>query len=196
MSDGDPLVALGVVARVLEANSCRFALVGGLAVSVRAEVRFTRDVDLAIVAADDREVERVVQQLGGSGYSPHAIVEQEAIRRIATVRLDTPRGVTVDLLAASSGIELEIVAAATVVELPPAGRIPIARAEDLVALKVLAASPRRKQDVIDFENLVRLNPSLDLARVRTLLDLITARGFNRNEVLGEKLDRLLAAMAE
>ncbi len=35
----------------------RWALIGGLAVAVRAEPRFTRDVDLAVAVADDRELE-------------------------------------------------------------------------------------------------------------------------------------------
>jgi len=47
-------------------------------------------------------------------------VEQEATRRLATIRLIPPgereRGVVVDLLFASSGIEREIVAGAQVVE--------------------------------------------------------------------------------
>jgi|GEM_PF-4672787 len=47
-------VARGEMARALEARERPFALVGGLAVSVRGEVRFTRDVDLA------REMARLV----------------------------------------------------------------------------------------------------------------------------------------
>jgi hypothetical protein len=44
---------VGPIARALEARGRRFALVGGLAVSLRAEVRFTRDVDLAVVAQEE-----------------------------------------------------------------------------------------------------------------------------------------------
>jgi hypothetical protein len=40
----------------------RFALVGGLAVSVRAEVRFTRDVDLAVAVSSDAEAESLVHR--------------------------------------------------------------------------------------------------------------------------------------
>jgi hypothetical protein len=35
----------------------RFALVGGLAVSARAEPRMTRDADLAVVVNDDHDAE-------------------------------------------------------------------------------------------------------------------------------------------
>ena len=37
----------------------RLALVGGLAVSARAEPRFTRDVDLAVAVVSDDEAERL-----------------------------------------------------------------------------------------------------------------------------------------
>lgn len=36
------------IARLLETRGKRFALVGGIAVSVRVEPRFTRDVDLVV----------------------------------------------------------------------------------------------------------------------------------------------------
>lgn len=47
MSPDEALVA---VAARLRHHRIPFALVGGLAVSIRGEVRFTRDVDLAVAA--------------------------------------------------------------------------------------------------------------------------------------------------
>lgn len=100
----------------LKGLGARFALVGGLAVSVRAEPRFTRDVDLVVAVSTDREAEAIVRALLGRGYRVLAQVEQEAVRRLATVRLQPPGpdriGLVVDLLFASSGIEIEIVARA------------------------------------------------------------------------------------
>ena len=106
MADTRPEVVLGQIAAHL-AELCRpIALVGGLAVSLRAEVRFTRDVDLAITALDDADVEQLVHALRGVGYSPVATVEHLTRRRLATVRLASPKGIVVDLLAASSGRSL------------------------------------------------------------------------------------------
>ena len=51
-----PRVGLRQVARDLERAGCRWALLGGLAVSVRAEPRFTRDIDLAVAVESDRVV--------------------------------------------------------------------------------------------------------------------------------------------
>jgi hypothetical protein len=50
-------------------------LVGGLAVSVRAEVRFTRDVDIAVAVADDAEAESLTYELRLAGYTAVASVE-------------------------------------------------------------------------------------------------------------------------
>jgi len=53
----------------LDALKVRWALIGGLAVSVRSVPRFTKDLDFAIAAANDPEAEDVVHQLRGRGYS-------------------------------------------------------------------------------------------------------------------------------
>jgi len=183
--------ALAAAAADIAAEGKRFALVGGLAVSVRAEVRFTRDVDLAVAVDDDMEAESLVYALRSRGYAGLASVEHEAQSRLATIRLRSPQGVKVDLLFASSGIEAETIARATVVALPSVGIIPIARAEELLSLKVLSMTDERLQDRIDARSLLRVNVDLDLACVRDNLRLITERGYARKQDLAAKLANLL-----
>ena len=65
----------------------RFALVGGLAVSARTEPRLTRDADLAVLVADDRDAEALVRDLQACGWRVVAAIEQNAAGRLATVRL-------------------------------------------------------------------------------------------------------------
>lgn len=91
-----------------DALHLRWALIGGLAVSARAEPRFTRDVDVCVVVDDDAAAEATVRQLCGLGYVVDSLVEHRYVARLATVRLWPPLrdGVVVDLLFASSGIEL------------------------------------------------------------------------------------------
>lgn len=60
--------ALRAAVEDLRASGVKVALVGGLAVSARTEPRFTRDVDLAIAVAGDREAERVANALTSRGY--------------------------------------------------------------------------------------------------------------------------------
>lgn len=192
MSDLGPELALHEIAVQLRRLGKRFALVGGLAVSLRAEVRFTRDVDLAIDVADDAEVEDLVRDLRAVGYEAIALVENQERGRLAIVRLESPSGVVVDLLAASSGIEREIVDRAAPLTLEGVGEIPVARAEELLASKVLSMTERRLQDRIDALNLVLVNDELDLAAVREALRRITERGYDRGQDLEEKLADLLA----
>ena len=185
--------ALAGAARELAAAGKRFALVGGLAVSVRAEVRFTRDVDFAVAVADDAEAEALVFVLRNSGYTAVASVEHDTLARLATVRLLSPQGIKVDLLFASSGIEAEAVERATLVTLPDIAELPVVRAEELLAMKVLSMTDERLQDRIDAKNLLLFNAELDLVRVHGLLRLIKERGFHRGQDLEAKLEGLLAA---
>ena len=76
MSDADRLdIALARVCIDLTTRDVPFALVGGLAVSLRSRVRFTRDIDLAIKIASDAEVESLTLALQASGYRVKALVE-------------------------------------------------------------------------------------------------------------------------
>jgi hypothetical protein len=120
-------------------------------------------------------------------------VEHEATSRLATIRLRSPQAVKVDLLFASSGIERETITRAGIVEVPPVGDLPIARAEELLAMKVLSMSDERLQDRIDARNLLRMSINLDLECVRDNLRLITTRGYARKQDLDAKLAELLKA---
>ena len=62
----------------LDGQGKKWTLVGGLAVVVRGEPRFTRDADLAIAVENDTEAESLVRGLQGQGYSVFATVEHQA----------------------------------------------------------------------------------------------------------------------
>lgn len=172
-----------------------WALVGGLAVSARTAPRFTRDVDLAVAVPDDRHAEELVHRLVQRGYAVLALMEQEAARRLATVRLappgETVEGVVVDLLFASSGIEREIAGAAEPLAILEGVVVPVAGLGHLLALKVLAEDPRRPQDRTDIRSLVEAAEPGDLEIARQSLALIQARGFHRDKRLLEEFERLI-----
>jgi len=176
----------------------QWALVGGFAVSVRAEPRFTRDIDLAVAVRDDGDAEGLVRALGARGYRVLALVEHEGAKRLATVRLLPPgegeAGVVVDLLFASSSLEPEIVASAEALEVFPGVRVPVARVPHLISLKLLARDDdRRPQDRVDLRALLAVATSADIAEARTLLTLISERGFDRARDLAGDLDSLLGS---
>jgi hypothetical protein len=187
--------ALAAIVRDLTRVGKGHALVGGLAVSVRAEVRFTRDVDMAVAVADDSDAEALILLLRDGGYKAIASIEHDAVGRLSTVRLLSPHEVKVDLLFASSGIEHEIVARATDVQLGSVGTVPVACAEELLAMKVLSMTDLRLQDRIDAQQLIACNPTLDFGRVRDDLRLITERAFNRDQHLEAKLETLQSRSA-
>jgi len=116
------------VGGAIERTGHGYALVGGLAVSARAEPRFTRDIDLTVAVADDRDAERLVRTLAATSLEPSFLVEQEEVGRLASIRLSDPTelaGVAIDLLFASSGIEHEIVRDAERLELAPGVVVPV-----------------------------------------------------------------------
>ena len=184
---------LVTIARVMTALKSRFALVGGLAVGVRCEPRFTKDIDLAVSVASDRDAEATVWALKERGYEISMVLEHETTGRLSTLRLQAPgaeqEGVVVDVLFASSGIEPELVSAAELLEVTHAVTMPVARIGDLIALKTLARDDRRRpQDAGDLRALLRAANPEDLALARAAVKLITARGYHR----GRDLDALLA----
>ncbi len=165
-----------------------WALVGGLAVSIRTEPRFTRDIDLAVAVCDDPAAESLVFELQAKGFRTLATVEQQETRRLATARMapaggqDT--GLMVDLLFASSGIEAEVCAAAEPLAVFPGITVPVARIHHLIALKVLARDDRtRPQDAADLRLLIAAARTPDLDASLEAMRLIEARGFHRGRNL-------------
>ena len=176
------------VARDLDELEIKWALVGGLAVSSRAEPRTTRDVDVAIVADNDDAAESLISELQARGYRIITVIEQSGVGRLATVRLEAPRqdkrSVFVDALFASSGIESELVAAATRIKVFADVEVPVATIGHLIALKILARDDReRPQDFDDIRALLAEAGKTDLEQAIEALKLIERRGFNRGRDL-------------
>jgi predicted nucleotidyltransferase len=185
-------VLLRRVAALLESRHQAWALVGGLAVSVRTEPRFTRDLDLAVAVVDDQAAEALVLSLQTAGFRALATVEQEATHRLATARMapfgDQPQGMMLDLLFASSGIEAEVCKEAELLQVFPEVFVPVARLHHLMALKALARDDRnRPQDAADLRQLMAAAQDADLAVACDAARLIEARGFNRSRDLVEAL---------
>ena len=189
--------ALRQVCADLTETGHSFALVGGLAVSARTEPRFTRDADIAVAVASDIEAEALIRILRGAGNEIEAIVEQEAVGRLATARLRRflePTSPVVDLLFASSGIEPEVVAEADEIELLARLRVRVATTAHLIALKILARDDvARPQDAGDLRALLRVASAVDVTEARAALRLIAERGYHRGRDLQAELEKLLQA---
>jgi hypothetical protein len=187
------LDSLSAAAADLRELNKPFALIGGLAVSLRTEPRFTRDADLVVAVESDLEAEEMVRVLSARGYSLHAAVEQMALGRLATARLRSrvAGGIIVDLLFASSGIEGEIAAAAEDMTVARGVRMPVARVGHLIALKLLSQdADRRRQDLIDLDHLksVADDDEWDLAERACVV--IVQRGFHCGRDLAARVSEL------
>ncbi|MCG8455127.1 MAG: nucleotidyl transferase AbiEii/AbiGii toxin family protein, partial [Holophagales bacterium] len=158
----------------LRAVGAHWAVIGGLAVSAHAEPRTTQDVDVVVAVRKDRGAERIVGALQGRGYQVHQTLEHAEPDRLSTVRLRPPgpeyRTVLVDLLFASSGIEVEIADLALDLEVVSGLVAPVARIGHLIALKVLAARPDRPKDTHDAQALLQQSSAEELDLARKSLD--------------------------
>jgi predicted nucleotidyltransferase len=187
-----------IVTQHLRGIGVEFALVGGIAVSLRTIERFTKDVDFAISVEEDREAEAIVESLGQAGFRIAMFLERDEDGRLATVRLKSGGEVEVfvDLLFATSGIENEVIADATPIEVFPGFIVKLATIPALIAMKLLSADwERRPQDIIDLQSLLNNAESSELVNARQLVDLITERGYNRNKDLQKDLDRYIEQFA-
>jgi hypothetical protein len=187
----------------LRAIRARWAVVGGLAVSARAEPRTTQDVDVMVVVSDDQEAEHTVVLLRNRGYIIHTPIEHAERGRLLAVRMlwrGDEAGVFLDIMFASSGIEREVVAEADLYEVLPGLFAPVAKAGHLLALKVLALRPDRPQDrpqdLIDIRELLAVADDNELRRARQALELISRRGFDRGKDLEAELEEQLRQSRE
>ncbi len=175
------------VGRLLTDAGYRWALVGGLAVSVRAEPRFTRDIDLAVAASSDQDAEALIRRLVTAGFTVLATLEHDVLQRLATVRLIPPGGtldsIVVDLLFASSGIEREICTAAEPLEIASGLTVPVARTGHLLAQKILSRGPDRLQDDLDIRALMAGVDHAEKNRCRQALQAVADMGANRGKDL-------------
>jgi predicted nucleotidyltransferase len=175
-------------AALLDKRMQPWALIGGLAVSVRTEPRFTRDLDLAVAVASDAAAESLIHEMQAYGYVPVATVEQEQTCRLATVRMIPAslqsEGLLLDILFASSGIEAEICRDAEILHISRHLAVPVASVPHLIVLKILARDDRtRPQDALDLRQLISGADADDMALALDAARLIEARGYNRGRDL-------------
>lgn len=169
------------------------ALVGGLAVSARAEPRFTRDVDFAVAVDSDAQAERVIFALQQRGFLVAAVIEQTTTQRLATVRMrEGGDGPFVDLWFASCGAEPEIVAFATPLDVLGVS-VAVASVGDLIAMKLVSRDPKRRpRDQQDLVELGAIADAGDWTRAASTIEIITQRGFARGRDLRAALAELRA----
>lgn len=170
----------------LSSREIPWALVGGLAVTLRASPRTTADIDVMVPLPGDPQAESLIGFLISRGWR----VEREFTDREGSVRLrgPLPASETVDLMLHVAGIEAEVAAGADFMVVLDHFEAPVASRAALIALKVLAGRDKDREDLATL--LERAEPA-EIREARRLLDLIERRGFDRDKDLQSELDRLL-----
>jgi hypothetical protein len=148
----EPLqVTLADAAAFLEKEGIAYALVGGMAVSLRGQPRVTADVDMVIAIDVDRAL-ALVGRLGQSKFQPLFDGIEEVIERAFILPLrHRSTHVKLDLAIGLSGFERQSIARAQPVEVA-GSQISVATAEDLLVMKVLAGRPQDEQDIAGLVN--------------------------------------------
>lgn len=178
--------AIRALSTDLTACGVPHALVGGLAVSVRTEPRFTRDVDVVAVIGKD-DVDAIARRLAAHGHAIEAIMAGADDDSVAGIRL-RHRSVREDVLLTFSGLEAEACASAERIEVLPGVIVPVATTPHLIVLKLIAIAEReRLQDRADIEALIRAASAAERAEVTALLPRVRSAHRTRPERLTELL---------
>ena len=153
---------------------------GAQAALVHGAVRMTADVD-ATVFPGDLTTEELVEALEAQGFELRG-VETDFVREtrvLPLVHLET--GVNADVVIGGPGIEESFRSRAESADL--GGTIvPVAAAEDVVAMKILGGRPKDREDVIAI--IAAQGPSLNYNRVRATLELLE-KALDRSDLVVE-----------
>lgn len=186
----------------LHSSGVGFALIGALAVGVRAEERFTKDLDFAISVRDQDDAMRVLRHLVDTlRYREPRPFNDNTVdfKGVSLLPPDIESPFPVDILWNACGVEREIVARAERVQFLPGVFVGVATRADLIAMKILALDDaRRPRDRGDLAALLRSATAVEVAESRALLRLMEVRGVGfplGKDDLSAELDQALELYA-
>jgi Nucleotidyl transferase AbiEii toxin, Type IV TA system len=160
---GDAVRAVESMAEAFEARSVRYALIGGLAITVRGRPRFTRDVDF-LLEVPQVVLPNLLDDLTERSFvlDPAVVIRQFVGEHVATF---TFAGVRIDWLKPVLPLYARTLADAALLEWTQGHTVRVATAEGLVLTKMVAFRP---QDQIDIDGLLTANrDTIDVGLIRT-----------------------------
>lgn len=158
--------AVRAVARALDETGRPWMFIGGVAVIALGVPRLTVDVD-ATITAEGVDPEELIARLSGHAIAPR-IPDAAGFARHRNVVLLRHGSSQVDVDVSLAFLPFELDALRSSLAVDWVGlRIPVARPQDLVVYKLVAARPR---DLDDVEKLLLLHrEQIDVARVRRIM---------------------------
>jgi predicted nucleotidyltransferase len=182
------LGALQAVSKWLSGSGVEFAVIGGVAASLRGRPRVTKDVDL-VAFVDENDWASLLRSGAKRGIVPRIDNALDFARTTRVLLLvHEPTHIEVDLSFGLLPFESELVQRAEVREIHGV-RFPLATAEDVIVMKALALRPR---DVADIEGIVESVADLDLDRIRATVATLSAALEGEDHL--SRLDEILRAV--
>lgn len=156
----DPLEALG---RLLSRFGHRGVVIGGIAVSLLGEARFTEDLDAMVLLSID-EIPHFLTVAKEEGIEPR-ISQAEAFARRNRVLLlrHVPSQTDIDVSLGVLPFEEEMVERSVIHKIDDTLQIRLPTPEDLIIMKAIAHRPK---DLLDIQGIIQSHPNLDKARIQ------------------------------
>lgn len=155
----DPLEALVKLFSHLDHQG---VVIGGVAVSLLGEARFTEDLD-AVVLLSVNEIPNFMMAAKREGFEPRVSQAEDFARRNRVLLLHHTHSQTdVDISLGILPFEQEMVQRSVVHEIDEALKIRLPTPEDLIILKAVAHRP---QDMLDIQGIIQSHPDLDRKRI-------------------------------
>ncbi len=149
--------ALEEIAEILGELALPYMVIGGQAVLLYGEPRFTRDIDITVVM-DFSLAEKVIHAFQNRGYTPIVKDPLNFIRQTFVLPLvKKSEGIRVDLIVGLTPYEKEAIKRGNKVKIINIW-VNFISLEDLVIHKIFSSRPR---DIEDVEVLLRKNPGID-----------------------------------
>jgi hypothetical protein len=157
--------AYGALARAFDGLGVRWYLFGAQAAILYGVARFTEDIDVT-VELGKRPTQALIDALADQGFRVRITGDAfiETTRVVPLVHVST--SIPVDVVLSGPGLEEAFLNAAVEVDVDGIS-VPVARAEDLVVMKILAARPKDIEDIVVI--LAAQRRTFDDAQVRQLL---------------------------
>jgi hypothetical protein len=128
----------------------RFCIIGGIAVLRWGEPRFTRDIDVTLLAGFGRENEFIAPMFDG-GYSGRISDAADFARRNRVLLLNSPQGIPIDIALGALPFEALAVDRSSLFTFAPGCALRTCSAEDLMVQKLFSF---RTRDLLDVETVV------------------------------------------
>jgi len=134
------------IAKALQQNKIRYALVGGVAMAFHDQPRFTRDIDLLVHPEDFEKLTEILTHLGYEEKAPPWTFQRTNVTLHRFTRIEDQEYLILDILVGHEKKHQTIIAQALLAE-SEEGAIKVVRKEDLIWLKEQRHSDQDKVDI-------------------------------------------------